>query len=283
MPATLRIGDKGSDVVLCQQDLTKHGHTCTADGDFGPHTHSMVLAFQEDQGLSVDGIVGPATWAALSAAPEAPARRPRKRDWFDFVDLLHPAKSASYSLTGGQVPKFPPGVTFLSKKYLGEKYTNCSMFTAYFLGNGFKADFTLDSWLEWQIARGSDPSLYYGYGPGVVNTWGLGKIMPKGAVPKKGVYLLQTFSEWPRGHSWIVLDYEESTGKMLTLESNTKAFGLDGVGYADLGPVRSTHPKGWRDRVKTTWAARTKGYSQIHMDKLAIDHRSVRAWIAGSH
>lgn len=36
-----------------------------ADGDFGPNTEAQVIAFQEAQGISADGIVGPETWGEL--------------------------------------------------------------------------------------------------------------------------------------------------------------------------------------------------------------------------
>lgn len=71
----LKQGDTGQAVVQLQVDLNGHGAKLAEDGDFGPATHEAVVAFQEANGLAVDGVVGPATWAALrppTAKPVAP-------------------------------------------------------------------------------------------------------------------------------------------------------------------------------------------------------------------
>ena len=64
----LRRGSKGPDVVRLQQQLAASGFDPGgADGSFGAKTEAAVRAFQTARGLSVDGIVGPKTWAALAA------------------------------------------------------------------------------------------------------------------------------------------------------------------------------------------------------------------------
>lgn len=67
---TLKYGSKGGDVVALQVELQKVGAQIVADGDFGAKTLAAVKAYQQSRGLKVDGIVGPAVWAALeSGAP----------------------------------------------------------------------------------------------------------------------------------------------------------------------------------------------------------------------
>ncbi len=286
MPATIKRGSTGSDVSLCQTDLTQHGFTCEADGIFGPNTETQVKAFQSSCGLVADGIVGPNTWAALEKAPETeePIDDPTTWDdaaekpWADFVPLLGPAMGATYALSGGQMPTLPPGLR-LNSRYVGDTTTNCVMFTGYLLGNGFGGPFSGDQWARWALTQPEEYD-YRGYGPGVCAEWGVGEMMPPGAVPKDGVYLLQTIRGWPSGHSWMVLDYDEATGKILTLESNTSGTGLNGVGFWNLGPIRSTNAANWKERVHTTWEERIASSTEISMCKLAIDHQSVLDWIA---
>ena len=69
---TLRKGDKGADVANLQKLLMQAGYALPkygADGDFGDECLSAVKAFQKDNKLTVDGIVGAKTWAALLAVP----------------------------------------------------------------------------------------------------------------------------------------------------------------------------------------------------------------------
>lgn len=60
---------QGGAVVELQQRLTKLGYDIGAvDEIYGPRSEAAVRSFQERNGLAVDGIVGPATWAALRMA-----------------------------------------------------------------------------------------------------------------------------------------------------------------------------------------------------------------------
>ncbi len=74
----LREGDSGDYVYALQQMLISIGYLVdAADGKFGPKTAAAVRAFQRDNRLTVDGIVGISTWRALDAAtatPKPPSR-----------------------------------------------------------------------------------------------------------------------------------------------------------------------------------------------------------------
>src|SRR5262249_4141030 len=61
----LKLHSAGDLVVWAQQHLVTAGYATAVDGSFGPSTQAAVVAFQTAQGLTPDGIVGPATWAAL--------------------------------------------------------------------------------------------------------------------------------------------------------------------------------------------------------------------------
>ncbi|QSQ19981.1 peptidoglycan-binding protein [Pyxidicoccus parkwayensis] len=76
----LQQGSSGSAVVELQRLLTAAGFSPgAADGDFGAKTKAAVMDFQRARGLSVDGIVGPATWAALRAPAPTPVSGLREK------------------------------------------------------------------------------------------------------------------------------------------------------------------------------------------------------------
>lgn len=63
---TLRNGSRGTQVLVLQWLLNKAGYNAgAADGIFGSKTLAAVKAYQKAHNLTVDGIVGKNTWAAL--------------------------------------------------------------------------------------------------------------------------------------------------------------------------------------------------------------------------
>lgn len=66
-PRLLMIGMRGGDVIEVQSVLKVLGfYKASLDGDFGPKTYQGVEEFQSARHLSVDGVVGPQTRAALN-------------------------------------------------------------------------------------------------------------------------------------------------------------------------------------------------------------------------
>lgn len=85
---TIRKGSKGTFVRQCQEMLKKLGYdlgSAGVDGDFGTMTEKAVKAFQkthdgpDGRALTVDGIVGPATWWALETASKGQETAPEKK------------------------------------------------------------------------------------------------------------------------------------------------------------------------------------------------------------
>ncbi len=90
---TLRLHNRSDAVGTLQTQLSAlgytdaHGRPLAADHAFGPGTEAAVRQFQQDHQLTPDGVVGPATLAALKAATahtEAPAVQ-------SLLDARHPA------------------------------------------------------------------------------------------------------------------------------------------------------------------------------------------------
>ena len=65
----LRVGARGPAVLAVHRQLAQDGfYSSSIDGNFGPLTERAVRAFQRSRNIPEDGVVGPATWAALGEA-----------------------------------------------------------------------------------------------------------------------------------------------------------------------------------------------------------------------
>lgn len=94
----LRRGAAGKSVEALQERLAAASYLDSEhiDGAFGPATEDAVRRFQRDKGLTVDGVVGARTWAAL---PEAKgAAEPEKQETkaaHNIAEIVKIASSAS--------------------------------------------------------------------------------------------------------------------------------------------------------------------------------------------
>lgn len=86
---TLRRGDSGTEVRTLQRALNNASFNAgTVDGIFGSRTEEAVRAFQRANGLQVDGIVGPRTWAALTPYIEYEDEYLKRGDRGPYVEML---------------------------------------------------------------------------------------------------------------------------------------------------------------------------------------------------
>ena len=102
----LRRGAQGADVKTLQEALNDLGYSCgAADGIYGTKTIAAAKAFQADNGLTPDGVVGSKTWAAIeSAADGQPSYRVTitvpKCSWARVQELIAEFPDAEYVAEG---------------------------------------------------------------------------------------------------------------------------------------------------------------------------------------
>ena len=83
----LSYGSQGSEVTNLQELLNGQGYNLATDGIFGSQTQSAVESFQQNNGLTVDGIVGNNTWTALNGAK--PVGAPATNADVDASNVTH--------------------------------------------------------------------------------------------------------------------------------------------------------------------------------------------------
>lgn len=86
---TIRRGAQGEDVRAMQLALVAMGYNPgECDGLFGKKTEAALRLFQKAQGLTVDGICGPKTWAALTEPVVTYTVRAEGVTWPQFMRIL---------------------------------------------------------------------------------------------------------------------------------------------------------------------------------------------------
>lgn len=60
---------RGADVRTWQARMRERGWRISVDGAYGPESAGVATRFQQEKGLTVDGIVGPQTWRASWVLP----------------------------------------------------------------------------------------------------------------------------------------------------------------------------------------------------------------------
>lgn len=266
----LFVGSRGDQVLALQILLVEHGASINPDGVFGNQTEQALKAFQAGAGLAADGVAGPATLEALRIdhSPKEPV------SWSDFVALFPQCSKQTYVLRGAQTPEKPSGIR-LRSDLIGDKTINCTQFTTWIVASAFGATWNSDQWARWQNTGRQRPlGRVPDYGPRVAIDWGIAT-----TAPGPGPFLVQYFTA-KGGHSMLVVDHDLETDKILTLEANS-SWGLDGVGWADIGNLRDVpHPgANWTKKVSQTWASRIDTKIGVHVARLRIVPNSVSDWL----
>lgn len=268
----IKRGHRGPEVQQLQALLNLKGFgPISNDGIYGRGTEAAVLKAQRAYGLIQDGIAGPETKLAL-LDEEFGAKESIQMS--DFAALFPEVSDQRYSLKHGQTPSQPNGVR-LSSRVVGKETINCTQFTTWIVSRAFNTRWTSDQWARWQnTGRQKKIAQIPDYGPRVALDWGIAT-----TAPVRGVWLVQYFTK-TGGHSLIIVDHDPETDRILTLEANSY-YGLDGVGWADIGNLRDIANPGpnWKDRVSQTWKSRIDSKVGIHAARLNIDAKSVQEWL----
>jgi len=107
----LKRGSSGPDVLTLQSTLQQLGFDPRGtDGMFGPGCEAAVIAFQQSKGLTADGIVGPATMAALQTSAAVAGANVSGATTTAAVTTDTTTTTGAITVTPAQAAKMFPGV-----------------------------------------------------------------------------------------------------------------------------------------------------------------------------
>lgn len=234
----LSLGSKGPAVLRLQHRLHDLGILkAKPDGDFGQLTHNAVTNFQSiTSHLATDGIVGPATWAALQppAKAELPAAKPATgpgfADWLVTIAKRDVGKEEMPSNNqGAWIKKFWPATSYPAG--YTERQPYCAAAMAYWLdaaGDELAKAGLLQS-LTGMNAEQFEKWRCKSAGAWAWQTWGQKAkgvtVLPDTATPQRGDIVVFDFS-----HIGLVTG-QPAKGRIATIEANTGPAGeRDGDG-----------------------------------------------------
>lgn len=234
---TLRLNSKGPAVLRLQGRLHDLAYLkAKPDGNFGTYTERAIKTAQYEAGLKVDGIVGPATWAALLPPAKAipPAAEavtgPSFTDWLVTIAKRDVGKvETPRNNQGAWIKRFWPSTSY------PEGYTDrqpyCAAAMAFWLdtaGDELAKAGLLES-LTGMNAEQFEKWRCKSAGAWAWQAWGQKAkgviVLPDTATPQKGDIVVFDFS-----HIGLVTG-QPAKGRIATIEANTGPAGeRDGDG-----------------------------------------------------
>lgn len=246
---TLRAGMSGDDVKFLQESLNSVGnYGINVNGTFDSSTESVVKAFQKNNGLTSDGIVGPMTRNAIMSKLNTSSEASQSKPSSLMQAILETAQSfvGQKEISGNMGFKQPFFLRLMESIGWRRSWAWCSMFC--------KLVYT-----EASKKVGVDPkNITKHISPSVQRTKAN---FIKAGIPlqtdwtkvKPGAYISWVSSrDRAKGHTGILIEFLDNGKKMKTIEGNTNAEGSregDSVAVkirnAEVGKGSSLILQGW--------------------------------------
>ena len=195
-----------------------------------------------------------------------------------LIDALQPFADFSYDLHEPNYPYALNGIKVPLAAEVGEPKNNCCTFVEGLLVHAWQN--AVDDF-PWSNANHGQMMIYskddYFSPVTCLVERGMAVAVPDADTPPQPWTVIQGWrDQWKGGHTFIILDYHEPTGRVLTLESNS-GYDLNGVGYRNIGNIGDyPHPTAdwWEDERLWTWDKVKSAYAYRKQAKLKVKNIS---------